>query len=116
MALLEIRVADARRTSDIDPNKSIVAETKQFIGNLAYGKTIKNKEKFVDTICNDEDAAAEINSPHFRQLNLIDEDLCEVVIMKKRIKTVDYGNEKTLNAVLKFGEKIYLKKKLKKSE
>ena len=38
-------VSDARRAGDIDPNKSIIADTMKLVGNSSYGKTITNKER-----------------------------------------------------------------------
>ena len=80
-------VVDARRQGDVDPSKAVVAETMKLIGNSAYGKTITNKEKFRNiSICSDSEAPLLINSQHFRQLNQVGEDVCEVEMSKKSIK------------------------------
>ena len=42
-------VLDARRAEDVDKNYDLIAETMKLFGNSAYGKTITNKEGFVNT-------------------------------------------------------------------
>lgn len=41
-------VSDARRQGDVDPSKTILADTRILEGNSAYGSTIMNQEKFQD--------------------------------------------------------------------
>lgn len=41
-------VSDARRQGDVDPSKTILADTWILEGNSAYGSTIMNQEKFQD--------------------------------------------------------------------
>ena len=80
------KVVDARRAGDVDPHQAIVAETMKLIGNSAYGKTITNKEKFTNvSTCLDSEAPRKINSPHFRHLTLVGEDVCELEMSKTSI-------------------------------
>ena len=80
-------VSDARRAGDIDPNKSIIADTMKLVGNSSYGKTITNKERHRQVkFCTDDEVSQLINSPFFRQLDAIDEDTYEVQSSKKNIK------------------------------
>jgi hypothetical protein len=53
----------------------------------SYGKTITNKERHrkVD-YCNDDEVSELINSPFYRQMNVIDDDTYEVESAKKKIK------------------------------
>ncbi len=81
------KVVNARRAGDADPQQAVVAETMKLIGNSAYGKTLTNKEKFRDVVvCAEKETPAKINSPHFRQLNTVSDDLYEVEYSKKSIK------------------------------
>jgi hypothetical protein len=81
-------VVDARRKGDKDPNHAIIAETMKLIGNSAYGKTITNKEKFMDvSTCGASEIPAKVNSPHFRKIDSIGEDnIFKVQSSKKTIK------------------------------
>ncbi len=55
-------VSDARRAGDVDKNYDLIAETMKLFGNSAYGKTITNKEGFVNTsYANEKDITKKIN-------------------------------------------------------
>ena len=41
-------VSTARRNGDVDPDKSIIADTMKLLGNSAYGKTVTNVDKHRD--------------------------------------------------------------------
>ena len=76
-----------RRAGDLDPSKAIIADTMKFVGNSSYGKIITNKERHRQVKFCDDDVAPElINSPFFRELNTIDDDMYEVQSSKKKIK------------------------------
>ena len=46
-------VSDARRSGDIDPNNSIIADTMKLVGNSSYGKSITNRERHLQAkFCN----------------------------------------------------------------
>ena len=62
-------VSDARRAGDVDKNYDLIAETMKLFGNSAYGKTITNKEGFVNTsYANENDITKKINNPRFKDL------------------------------------------------
>jgi hypothetical protein len=65
-------VSDARRAGDIDKAYELIAETMKLFGNSAYGKCITNKERFVSTTYgNENNISKKINSPHFKDLELL---------------------------------------------
>ena len=80
-------VSAARRTGDKHPDQAILAETMKLLGNSGYGKTVTNKEKHRDVryVCADE-AGGLVNDKRFIQLNELNEDTCEVELMKKVVK------------------------------
>ena len=47
----DISVVRARCMSDANFSKAIIAETIKLSGNVIYGTTITNKERFTDKIC-----------------------------------------------------------------
>jgi hypothetical protein len=79
-------VSDARRAGDIDSAYELIAETMKLFGNSAYGKTITNKENFVSTTYGNEDnISKKINSPHFKDLELLHGQKYEVISTKREI-------------------------------
>jgi hypothetical protein len=48
-------VSDAMRVGDVDKAYEIIAETMQLFGNIAFGKTVTNKENLVSTTCGTKD-------------------------------------------------------------
>ena len=92
-------VSDARRAGDVDPTKAILADTMKLLGNSAYGKTVTNQERHMNTrVCNDRDAPRYVNKPHFRALHTSDNDVYEVDMAKKMIR---------LNLPLQIGFFVY---------
>lgn len=83
-------VSDARRQGDVDPSKTILADTRKLEGNSAYGSTIMNQEKFQDVkyVRGEGKAMLEINQPQFKKLTpLLDkEELYEIEKSKKSYK------------------------------
>ncbi len=72
-------VSDACHAGDVDPSKAITADTMKLMGNSSYGKTITNKERHQEVkFCDDGIVPELINSPFFRELNTIDDDMYEV--------------------------------------
>jgi len=79
-------VSDARRAGDVDSAYELIAETMKLFGNSAYGKTITNKEKFVSTSYGNEDnISKKINSPHFKDLEILYGQKYEVTSTKREI-------------------------------
>jgi hypothetical protein len=79
-------VSDARRAGDVDDDYKLIAETMKLFGNSAYGKTITNKEKFVSTSYGNEDnISKKINSPHFKDLEILYGQKYEVISTKREI-------------------------------
>jgi hypothetical protein len=80
-------VSDARRAGDIDKAYELIAETMKLFGNSAYGKCITNKERFVSTTYGNEDnISKKINSPHFKDLELLYGQKYEVIATKREIR------------------------------
>ena len=81
------QVSQARRNGDANPDQVIIADTMKLLGNSGYGKTITNKDNHRSIyFCDDHEAPKKVNEPHFRQLNLLQEDFYEVEMAKKVIK------------------------------
>ena len=80
-------VSDARRTGDINPDTSIIADTMKLIGNSSYGSTIMDKTKHIKVTYhnNVHDVRKEINKPQFVRLFDLENDVCEVEKHKKNI-------------------------------
>jgi hypothetical protein len=78
-------VADERRTGKIDEAYSTKAECAKLIGNSAYGATIMNKEKFLETtICDEADFKRKMYTPYLKDFNVIG-DVFELSLKKKKI-------------------------------
>ena len=61
-------------------NYELIAETMKLFGNSAYGKCITNKEKNLSTTYGNEDnISKKINSPHFKDLELLYGQKYEVI-------------------------------------
>ena len=76
-------VSAARRNGDVDPDKSIIADTMKLLGNSAYGKTVTNVDKHRDVrYCTEVGTSSCINNKRFRQLDVVAEDACEVTSSK----------------------------------
>ena len=79
-------VSAARRNGDVDPDKSIIADTMKLLGNSAYGKTVTNVDKHRDVrYCTEVGTSSCINNKRFRQLDVVDEDAYEVTSSKARV-------------------------------
>jgi hypothetical protein len=67
-------------------SKDLIAEFMKLFGNSAYGKTVTNKEMFDSTTYgNDDNIAKQINSPHFKDLELLYGQKYEVISTKRTI-------------------------------
>jgi hypothetical protein len=98
-------VSDARRAGDVDSAYELIAETMKLFGNSAYGKTITNKEKFVSTSYGNEDnISKKINSPHFKDLEILYGQKYEVTSTKREI---------TMDLPLQIGVAVYHLAKLR---
>jgi hypothetical protein len=101
-------VSDARRAGDVDTAYELIAETMKLFGNSAYGKTITNKENFVSTTYGNEDnISKKINSPHFKDLELLYGQKYEVTSTKREI---------TMDLPLQIGVAVYHLAKLRMLE
>ena len=78
---------DARREGDENPNSSVVAETMKLLANSSYGYQIMDRSRHTVTkyLC-DEKVHAAINNKMFKRLNIIDEKLYEVELVKSEIE------------------------------
>ena len=79
-------VSTARRNGDVDPDKSIIADTMKLLGNSAYGKTVTNVDRHRDIkYCTEVGTSLLINNKRFRQLDVVAEDAYEVTSNKARV-------------------------------
>ena len=80
-------VSNARRAGDIDPSKAIIAETSKLFGNAGYGGTLTNKETHLNiSYCDESAVGMAVNDPHFRKLDVLDDNFYEISKTKKSIK------------------------------
>ena len=101
-------VSNARRAGDIDKNYDLIAETMKLFGNSAYGKTITNKEGFVNTsYANENDITKKINNPRFKALEELHKNNYEVTTSYKTI---------TMDLPLQIGVAVYHLAKLRMLE
>ena len=79
-------VSAARRNGDVDPDKSIIADTMKLLGNSAYGKTVTNVDKHRDVrYCTEVGTSRLISNKRFRQLDVVTDDAYEVTSSKARV-------------------------------
>ena len=79
-------VSTARRNGDVDPDKSIIADTMKLLGNSAYGKTVTNVDKHRDVrYCTEGGTSTLISNKRFRQLDVVTDDAYEVTSSKARV-------------------------------
>ena len=80
-------VSNARRAGDIDPSKAIIAETSKLFGNAGYGGTLTNKETHLNiSYCDESAVGMVVNDPHFRKLDVLDDNFYEISMTKTSIK------------------------------
>ena len=82
-------VSTARRNGDVDPDKSIIADTMKLLGNSAYGKTVTNVDRHRDVkYCTEVGTSLSllVGNKRFRQLDVVSEDAYEVTSNKARVK------------------------------
>ena len=76
-------VSTARRNGDVDPDKSIIADTMKLLGNSAYGKTVTNVDRHRNvTYSTEVGTSLLINNKRFCQLDVVTEDAYEVTSSK----------------------------------
>ena len=101
-------VSDARRAGDVDKNYDLIAETMKLFGNSAYGKTITNKEGFVNTsYANEKDITKKNHNPRFKDLEELHKNTYEVTTSYKTI---------TMDLPLQIGVAVYHLAKLRMLE
>lgn len=67
-------VTEHRSQADRDPNKKILAELFKLLGNSYYGKCLTDQGKHVNVqYMNEDDAIGAVNTPLFKQLDVISE-------------------------------------------
>ena len=81
-------VCNMRRAADVDTSKKILAETAKLCGNIIYGTTITNKERFTNIkyVTDPIVASRYANSRNFISLEELDEDIFEIQLSKRSIK------------------------------
>ena len=79
-------VSTARRDGDVDPDKSIIADTMKLLGNSAYGKTVTNVDRHRDVkYCTEGGTSLLVGNKRFRQLDVVTDDAYEVTSSKARV-------------------------------
>ena len=81
-------VCNMRREADSDGSKKIIADTAKLCGNVIYGATITDKERFTNVkyVTDISSASKLANSNNFVSMNELADDLFEVQLTKQRIK------------------------------
>ena len=77
-----------RREGDLDPQKSILADTFKLLGNSAYGKSLENLERRSDVVyVKEENVSKLVNKPVFKTSTPLDhKDIFEVESAKRMIR------------------------------
>ena len=79
-------VSTARRDGDVDPDKSIIADTMKLLGNSAYGKTVTNVDRHRKvTYCTEVGTSLLVGNKRFRQLDVVTDDAYEITSSKARV-------------------------------
>ena len=79
-------VSTARRNGDVDPDKSIIADTMKLLGNSAYGKTVTNVDRHRDIkYCTEVGTSLLISKKRFCQLDVVTDDAYEITSSKARV-------------------------------
>ena len=81
-------VCDSRREGDVDPSKKILSDTSKLSGNVIYGVTITNKEKFTNLkyTSSAQKASKYVNSNKFIGIEELAEDVYEIQLAKSKIE------------------------------
>ena len=80
-------VSTARRNGDVDPDKSIIADTMKLLGNSGYGKTVTNVDRHRDIkYCTEVGTSALVSNKRFRQLDVVTADAYEIEMNKSVVK------------------------------
>lgn len=81
-------VCSMRREADADISKKIIADTSKLCGNVIYGATITDKERFTDVkYLSDPDSVSRlVNCKRFISMDELDDDIFEIQLSKQRIK------------------------------
>ena len=84
----EDQISTARRSGDVDPAKSIIADTMKLIGNSAYGSMIMSRERHqnVKYLKGEHKARLAVNDKKFRRLTELDDGVYESEMAKNRIR------------------------------
>ena len=83
----EKEVSAARRAGDLDPDKSIIADTMKLLGNSAYGSMIldKTRHRRVLYVKGASKAKLKVNEPSFVSLTELGTDRFEIQMKKKTL-------------------------------
>ena len=81
-------ISDARRKGDQDSTKEILGETCKVLGNAAYGSLLLDKTKHIKVkyVHGKNDAHLLVNTPRFKKLVELPEEMYEMELSKKVIK------------------------------
>lgn len=89
-------VSDARRAGDIDPDKTLIANTAKLVGNSVYGKTITDKMRHRNIAYTEQCkvASLRIRSCMFHSLNEMDcddgESIFETSSYKRNVRVIPH--------------------------
>jgi hypothetical protein len=81
-------VSKARRLGDVDPSKSIIADTNKLLGNSGYGGLLldRSRHRQVSYVDGARRASQYVNKPEFISLQELGEETYEILTAKTRIK------------------------------
>jgi hypothetical protein len=79
-------VTKARRQGDLDPKKSVIADTMKLCGNAAYGSTLLSleKQRKINYVSGFEKASNAVNNPLFEKLSELEPDFYEIQNLKTK--------------------------------
>ena len=80
-------VCNSRREGDKDPSKKILSDTSKLSGNVIYGVTITNKEKFTNLkfTSSIQKASSYVNNNRFLGIEELADDVFEIQLAKRSI-------------------------------
>ena len=81
-------ITEKRKEGSRNPNKAVLAQTYKLIGNSSYGSMLMDQMKFEKTslVQGEQTARGKINSPRFKQLDMLGEELYEMSEAPSKIR------------------------------
>ena len=81
-------ITEKRKEGSRNPDKAVLAQTYKLIGNSSYGSMLMDQMKFEKTslVQGEQTARGKINSPRFKQLDMLGEELYEMSESPSKIR------------------------------